>query len=267
VKKNAAFVAAMSLLRYSVKELADDWEINRSHLSDILRGAARMGPEIAERFRSNFGLRPQWLIEGTGPIFERGRSPGKKVEQALLRHMELGAPSTGGLPLFDLVDEMEFSDGEGDWYLSARRGTMPVAAAAKKGVYLRVHTRDVARILDCREGDHVLFVPAAVYIRGSRVGEGDTLACLVSAGRRRHVARYEAAQVFGRKETWPTVLRRTESTILYDACDGSRYVLAQQEPHDPLANAKLLGVAVRAERDLIEHALLGRTRGESIDRH
>ncbi len=250
-KPASRLAAVLAVLNHSAKALAERWSVDLSHMANIRRGRATLGPETAARFRKDFGLSPDWLAAGRGPIFEPGRSPGDAVERAIVRHLDLGPPDTSAVPLFESVEDVRFERSLGDWHEYPLRGLMPIAAARREGFYLHVLEKGDADVLGCVVGSHALFVPAQRFVRKTRVAVGDVLPCIVEAKVSRRLCRFTVADIVAKKLKPAAARSRRPHDTKVIGSDKTTFFLKQLAPSGAFRGGEVKAIAVRSESDLL----------------
>ncbi len=256
MKANPRLAAILAVLKPSVENLSKKWRVDRTHLVDIKYGRAAMGETIAERFLEELGISPEWLQYGRGPVFTSGKSPGKKVESAVIKQLEFGPPRTAGVPVFESAAEAVPENDEGIWHEHPLRSVMPTVAAGKEGFFLRAASKDEADLIGCSSGDFTLFLLAKRVMRASRLGAGDEIVALVKAKAAQRLYRFELVDVVTRFRKRHRTGFKPPSEGDYDlthvGADKTTFYLRKTAPKSRgFGGGEIVFVAIRAERDLI----------------
>lgn len=250
--KTSKIATILAVLRPSGRKLAKRLSIDLSHLSAMRRGHSMVGNETADKFYKEFGIRPEWLINGEAPIFKKGKSPGQDVEDAIERQLQSDLPSPNTVPLYAKLQDVNFEEGDGDWHRSLMRGLVPITGLAGAGRYVAGDDPSIGKIFGCGKNEAVLLVQAKSYMRKTRVSEGDQIPCIVEHRGKKLAAKYEIACILGKdKELSRRDMRKVKPVATFVLADGTRFLLSQLAPADRLKNVTLLAVAIRSERDLI----------------
>jgi hypothetical protein len=261
MKPNSRLVAAFAALDMPVGKLAAKSGVDRSHLHDVARGRCGMGREVADGLARFLGLNPSWIRDGGEPMFLPGRSPGPLVERAIARQMELGSPMTGGVPVFDAVEDVVLGGAShGPWRERALRGVAAVAAASRKGFFLHVGRKRDADAIGCSAGDFVLFVPTRLYLRRSRLAPGDEFVGLIRLGSNCELCRLGVAGIATalemRKAKRTGREGREEHDIKEVGADGAEFRFRKSPPRrGSVSGGRVVAIAIRAERDLVRRAM------------
>ncbi len=257
MKPNPRLVAAFTILDMPVEELAHELGVDRSHLHDIQRGRSKLGSDVAEKLQEHLGLNPAWIRDGREPVFMPGRSPGERVERAIMRQMELGPPMTAGIPVYDAADEIALERPEGKlWHEEPLRGVSAVAAASREGFYLCATRMFEADTVGCEIGDFVLFVPKARFLRRSRIVQGDEIVGLVKARVAQRLYRFRVVEIVtafqAKHKTGLKAPAKGEHDLKESGADKATFYLRKTAPRSRgFGGGSLVAIAVRAERDLV----------------
>jgi len=248
--------ALCTILNKSLAELGDNWKVTPGHLVDLKHGRYQIGDRVAGLFQENLGVSTAWLQSGEGKIFVEGRSPGKLVEDAIDRQLELGTPGTGGAPVFGSIKEVQPKGKAGGiWKSYALRGVMPVAASDRRGFYVQIANARDAKIVGCRRNDFALFIRAEVFLRKRKFDDGDEMACILQKGSARWLAKFKLiGSGTKRQRRLGTGFAKPldgEYDMTHRGKYGTEFYLKQVAPRGKPRIGELIAVAVRAERDLL----------------
>jgi len=263
---NRRLAAVLGALKFkSWPQLASTIGISRQHLHLVRSGLSTVGDELAGKLSEKYGINPEWLLEGYGPIFSTRRKVYGPVADVIRALVDLGEPSAGGLPLFENLSAVTVEHGLVPvpaaamanaepktppimWRTCMVRATGPAASSQEVGCYV-VADGKMARVTGAQAGDFVLFEYAREFFRSRTPQVGDRLACMLTSARRKHLCAVEIVDVVRRHPRSGRATSELDHDLDYEAAN-LKYFFSRLGRSDAPKSARLFAVAVRAEHDL-----------------